>query len=290
MKHPNILFIMTDQQRYDCVGANGNTLIKTPNIDKLAVDSANFSSFYVQAPVCVPSRQTFFTGRYPRCHKNRVNYTAMNSDVKLMQKYLQESGYKTGFTGKLHYYPLTRAYALSTGFDYGLIHDAGPNLEHSDYVKWLRQNNITGNFRAAVESDNPNFNPYTAKLDDKFHETTWCGMETRNMLEKLAQENEPFFLFSSYWKPHSSFEIPEPWASMYNNTSIKLPRRVNDDFMNNLPPGLREFAMREKKKHYETDEQKILWQYRSYYGAISQIDREVGLTLDSQRIFCSSVS
>ena len=52
---PNILFIMTDQQRYDCVAANGNPIIHTPNLDRLASQSANFSHTYVQSPVCTPS-------------------------------------------------------------------------------------------------------------------------------------------------------------------------------------------------------------------------------------------
>ena len=139
---PNVLFIMTDQLRYDCLGCNGNTIIKTPNIDRLAKESANFSSFFIQAPVCVPSRQTFFSGLYPHSHKNRVNYTAMNDDVKLMQKYYREMDYQTGFIGKLHYYPSTRKYALSTGFDHGLIHDAGPTDKYSDYIAWLKEQGV----------------------------------------------------------------------------------------------------------------------------------------------------
>jgi hypothetical protein len=74
---PNILFIMADQFRYDCLGANGNRLIRTPNLERLASQSANFSNAFVQAPVCVPSRISFFTGRYPHSHRNRVNYTAV---------------------------------------------------------------------------------------------------------------------------------------------------------------------------------------------------------------------
>ena len=275
--HPNILFIMTDQQRYDCMGANGNSVIKTPGIDRLAETGANFSSFFIQAPVCVPSRQTFFSGRYPRCHKNRVNYTAMDNDVKLMQKYLQAEGYRTAFVGKLHYYPPTNDYALSTGFDYGLLHDAGPTDSQSDYVKWLRGKGINGDYRA-VKKDAEN--PHTAILPDEYHETTWCGEQTRSMLEKLAGEDGPFFLFSSYWKPHSSFEVPEPWASMYNRDDIELPPRVTEDFINRLAPPVRELALRISLRHYELDDETRMWEYRAYYGAVSQIDREVGLTLE----------
>jgi arylsulfatase len=74
---PNVLMIMTDQQRFDCLGANGNPLIRTPNLDRLAALSANFTNAFVQAPVCVPSRISYFTGRYPHSHRNRVNYNAM---------------------------------------------------------------------------------------------------------------------------------------------------------------------------------------------------------------------
>jgi arylsulfatase A-like enzyme len=89
---PNIVVLMADQQRYDSIGANGNPLVRTPNFDRLAAESANFSHCFVQAPVCVPSRITFQTGRYPHSHRNRVNYTPLDRDEKLIQQYLSEAG------------------------------------------------------------------------------------------------------------------------------------------------------------------------------------------------------
>ena len=278
---PNVLFIMTDQHRYDCLGCNGNAVIRTPRIDALAAESANFSLFFVQGPVCVPSRQTFFSGRYPHSHKNRVNYTAMNADVRLMQRYYQEMGYRTGFVGKLHYYPPTRGYALATGFDEGLIHDAGPTDDHSDYVAWLRGSGgwpVGCDYRRCRAD---RMNPHTCALPDELHETTWCGAKTREKLRVMAGSGRPFFLFSSYWKPHSPFEVPEPWASMYDNAEVRLPRRVTEQYIDALPAGLRAFATRGGGRHWEAPDEAILWQYRAYYGAISQIDREVGLTLDT---------
>jgi arylsulfatase len=72
-QRPNILFIMTDQQRCDAPGINGNDLIQTLNIDAFAKKSTDFTHFFFNFPVCVPSRASFFTGRYPHAHKNRVN-------------------------------------------------------------------------------------------------------------------------------------------------------------------------------------------------------------------------
>src|SRR5438876_11072929 len=97
---PNILFIMADQFRYDCLGANGNRLVRTPNLDRLAAQSANFSNAFVQAPVCVPSRISFFTGRYPHSHRNRVNYTPCDPRETL-QRRLHDARYRTGLFGSL---------------------------------------------------------------------------------------------------------------------------------------------------------------------------------------------
>src|SRR5690348_15186742 len=88
---PNILFLMADQFRYDCLGANGNNVIRTPNLDRLAAQSANFSNAFVQAPVCVPSRVSYLTGRYPHSHKNRVNYTPCDPREVFLQRMLKDA-------------------------------------------------------------------------------------------------------------------------------------------------------------------------------------------------------
>jgi arylsulfatase len=279
---PNILFIMTDQQRFDCVGANGNPLIRTPNLDRLAAGSANMLSCFVQAPVCVPSRQTFFTGRYPHCHRNRVNYTPLDERQRLLQSYLQEAGYATGFVGKLHYHPPTLQYALSTGFEAGRLHDAAHCDPFSDYVMWLRSvaPELAERTQYRATDAAPGHSPYRSAIPDEWHETTWCGRESRAMLRSLADRGEPFFLFSSYWRPHAPFEVPEPWSSMYDDVDIPLAQQVGADYIRSLPTPVQALILRGGREPYLIDRQRLEWQYRAYYGAISQIDREVGLTLD----------
>jgi len=192
-------------------------------------------------------------------------------------------GYRTAFVGKLHYYPPTRAHALTTGFDDGLLHDGDSQSSHSDYIDWLIEQGAMpegGNFRVC-KADRPN--PYTAAIADEHHETTWAGEQTRGFIRELAGREQPFFLFCSHWKPHSPFEVPEPWASMYNDAEIKLPRRVTREYYDTLPRALKTFSLRINGDHgniCETNDDIIKWKYRAYYGAISQIDREVGRTLD----------
>lgn len=281
-KRPNILFIMTDQHRWDCIGANGNQLIKTPNLDRLAADGANFTNFFVQAPVCVPSRASFFTGRYPHSHRNRVNYTPLDRGEVLMQSRLRDAGYATASVGKLHYHPPTVQEAKRTGFDAVELHDAVPSLDrYSDYVAWRERHDPQSDlgYRALAKDIPSGKNPFRQAIDEKYSETTWVGERTRHHLRKLAAGDQPFFLFSSFWKPHAPFEVPQPFDAMYDDIEIPLPRQMTLDQINRLPSPLRTLILRFRPS-YNIDRDRLQWMYRSYYGAISHIDREVGLILD----------
>ena len=92
-------------------------------MDRLAARGANFTHAFVASPVCVPSRISFFTGRYAHSHRNRVNYTPLDRSEVLMQARLKEAGYRTASVGKLHYFPPTPEEAQRTGFDIVELHD-----------------------------------------------------------------------------------------------------------------------------------------------------------------------
>lgn len=284
VQRPNILFIMTDQHRWDCVGANGNSRIQTPNLDQLAAEGANFTHFFVQAPVCVPSRVSFFTGRYPHSHRNRVNYTPLDRREVLMQQRLREAGYVTASVGKLHYHPPTRAEAHRTGFDRVELHDAIPPLDRfSDYVTWRREHDPQADkvgYRALAKNIPAGKNPFRQAIEDRYTETTWVGERTRHHIRELAAGDRPFFLFSSFWKPHSPFEVPQPFDALYDDVDIPLPQQMTKEQILQLPPPLRTLILRFRPR-YGMDREQLQWIYRSYYGAITHIDREVGLILDA---------
>ena len=288
-KHPNILFLMTDQQRYDCISANGNPFIRTPHLDALAAQSANFSHAIVQAPVCVPSRVCFFTGRYAHAHRNRVNYTPLDERESLLPQLLQAAGYHTALIGKSHVYyqyPPSVREAHRTGFDHVEVHDgAGNTDQYSDYMKWRRKRDPdhTVSHRATIttseKSRAPRRNPFTARVKEEFSETTWTGLRTSAYLRRRKTDKQPFFLFSSFWKPHSPFEVPEPFASMYNDVDIPLPPQARLSDIRRLPPPVQALVGREKTAPWKMTREEVLWMYRSYYGSITHIDREVGRIL-----------
>lgn len=282
---PNFLFLMADQYRYDCLAANGNRIIRTPNLDRLAAQSANFSNAFVQAPVCVPSRVSYFTGRYPHSHKNRVNYTPCHPSEVFLQRMLKDAGYQTGSVGKLHFYPATAAHARSTGFDRVLLHDAhAASDSDSDYVKWRREHDPQASipYTAVVPAREiaPGKNPFRSPMGYEYTATHWTGEESCRMLRDFAASPKPFFLFASFFKPHSPFDTQAPYDSMYEGIDIPLPRRTTLEDIQKLPEPLQKLLLRGRRPEYTIEPDRLEWMYRSYYAACSMVDSEVGRILD----------
>ncbi len=280
---PNILFLMADQYRYDCLGANGNRIVHTPNLDRLAAGSVNFGNAFVQSPVCVPSRVSYFTGRYAHSHKNRVNYTPCDPSEVFLQRMLKDAGYQTGCVGKLHYYPPTAEHARSTGYDRVLLHDGvGSTDPHSDYVKWRRTNdpNASVAYSALAKDVAPGKNPFRGAIDYQYTPTHWTGEETCRMLQDFAASPKPFFLLSSFFKPHSPFDTQKPYDTMYDDIKIPLPRRTTLEDIQKLAAAGAEADSARQRAEYLTDPDRLEWMYRSYYAACSMVDYEMGRILD----------
>jgi arylsulfatase len=280
-ERPNILFLMADQFRWDCIAANGNSIIKTPNLDRLAARGANFTHAFVQSPVCVPSRVSFFTGRYPHSHRNRVNYTPLDRSEALMQARLKAAGYVTASVGKLHLTPPTAEEAKRTGFDFVELHDGSNFLDQfSDYVKWRNERDPQKNvgYHALAKNIPAGRNPYRAAIDAKYTDTAWTGERTRHYLKELGKTGKPFFLYSSFWKPHSPFDVPAPYDAMYDGVEIPLPETVTLADIQRFPAPLQSLILRGKPVH-DMDRAQLQWAWRSYYGTITQVDHEIGLIL-----------
>jgi len=133
LEKPNVLHIMTDQQRADTLGVYGSELAATPNIDALAASGVTFGRAYCNNPLCMPSRATVLTGRYPCCSGVRTNGCVASAGQRVLPELLSEAGYQTAAFGKVHYHPAesepqgywpeNRKVTWYAGEDYGEIYD-----------------------------------------------------------------------------------------------------------------------------------------------------------------------
>ena len=102
---PNILFILTDDQSQIDMGAYGNTVLETPNMDRLARESMVFENAFTSTAMCVPSRTSLYTGLHPMRHGAHPNHAPVRSSVTSVANHLDELGYKVGLIGKVHVNP-----------------------------------------------------------------------------------------------------------------------------------------------------------------------------------------
>ena len=124
-QRPNILFLITDQQRADWLGCYGHPVLKTPNIDRIAAQGMRFENFQVASPVCMPNRATLLTGRYPSLHGLRYNGCVLPENANTFVDLLAGAGYHTAAIGKSHLQPFTGHAADQQKCRRGRVHAGG---------------------------------------------------------------------------------------------------------------------------------------------------------------------
>ncbi|MBT7299726.1 MAG: sulfatase-like hydrolase/transferase, partial [Victivallales bacterium] len=142
MRRPNILIFHSDHTRWDTLGCNGNTECQTPNIDRLAAEGATFDHFFVQNPVCMPSRVSFLTGQYPGALGILGNGVPVPEDTPTAATALANAGYRTGYVGKLHFLPHANRNHQETHPPYGFNHvqiSDEPGIYEDAYRAWVRR-------------------------------------------------------------------------------------------------------------------------------------------------------
>lgn len=275
-RRPNIILITTDQQRFDALGINGNAVIRTPNIDRLAAEGVNFANAFVQNPVCVPSRACLQTGRYT--HQHGVTYMESVVDdtpglpehEKTFMEILRENGYYTGATGKIHMYPEKGFdwHKLTGGKGQRWLHaegsPLGPGPLGREYAAWLERRR-PGAYeeiyaaRRAQESYRE-LGVMDIPVSDGEYIESWIAEESAGFIRRRAREDGPFFLWCGFCGPHGPFDPPEPYRSMYSPESVPLPRELAGW------PSWRE--------HWDEALMRRCIAY--YYGMVSCIDDQVG--------------
>ena len=224
---PNILFILADEHRADCLGAYGNREIRTPCLDELARQGRRFDSCFCVYPVCTPSRYSILTGLYPHQHNAWSNHCTLGSGFQTFPKVLREEGYHTSCVGKMHFFPTY----LNAGFDRMLLaeQDGGGRLEDDYHEELMRSGHMDHHdvmdqrreFRSrAPEKYWKTFGSGISDLPEDMHSTTWIGRNAVKQLEEWTAGGN--LLMVGFIKPHHPFDPPARWRELYDERKLSL--------------------------------------------------------------------
>lgn len=219
MKNMNILWICSDQQRWDTLGCYGNRFVNTPILDSLANQGTLFDSCYSQSPVCTPSRASFLTGRYPRTTKCRQNGQNIPKDEVLITKIFADNGYKCGLAGKLHISACHPSVCDNTErrIDDGYsVFDWAHNQNR--YLASLAKRGIKHKQVPWEKCKWVNMG-----IPEEHHQTTWCCDRAISFIKDRHKDDRPWFFSVNMHDPHHPFDPPEKYINRYLNFLDEIP-------------------------------------------------------------------
>ncbi|MDE2819877.1 MAG: sulfatase-like hydrolase/transferase [Chloroflexota bacterium] len=258
---PNILLIYTDQQRFDTIRALGNGHILTPNLDRLVGKGVAFTQATTPSPVCLVNRWCLHSGQWSsknRCYSNHHPGLRPPTDIPNM---LRDAGYVTGLSGKNH------SFLTAADFDYW---DENPTLEShpewEEYLAWTRYRRRKYP-RLAEEPVPTSVTAERAKTESALR-----------FMDRYRDSGQPFFLWLSYLYPHTPYEAPEPYFSLYDN--LPPPAIESDTLAAAGKPFRQQFHQHNNDAVIPFSEEQINLMRRVYYGMVTLIDGEIGKILD----------
>ncbi len=280
---PNILFLTTDQQRFDCLGVNSDGFVQTPNLDRLAGEGANLLRFYVNNPVCMPSRASLLTGKYPRNHGVTCNGIPLAESIPNIAHALGEAGYVTGNLGKLHFLPHSgRNYDVPHP-DYGfhvMVNADEPGCYPDAYIQWIRK--VAPEMEAKVRVPNPvtegrnMFDHWVFDAPEELSYSAWVADETIKFIE--SNPDRPWFAIAGLYLPHTPCNPSQQWFDLYKDADIPAPL-LREGELDDKPAVFREMAA----LYAEGDKAKWEDFRRYYYASCSMIDHHCGRVIEHLR-------
>lgn len=293
-KRPNILVLMTDQQRFDALGAAGNSDIFTPNLDRLAGRGARFDTCYVQNPICSPSRASFATGLYPHNHGLWANGVTLPAGPMLVSKALADAGYDCGMAGKQHLAPAAGGSEPRLDDGYRVFqwsHDPIHRSPDNAYHRWLESHHpdvfralVLDTEAASPEAGNVARGATPADVVPvEAHYSHWIADEAIDFIGQ-ARRGKPFYFMANFFDPHHPFGAPEPFRALYDADRLPPPRGGVAELADK-PAVQGEYHLKSYGGHApgfaEYSQEELREARAGYYAMVSMIDAEVGRILSA---------
>lgn len=276
---PNVLLFVVDQWRGDCLGVDGHPNVKTPYLDSLANRGVRFTHAYSAVPSCIAARCALFTGMSQEHHgrigyRDRVRWEYENTLAGCFTK----AGYQTECVGKMHVYPLRSR----QGFEHVTLHDGFLHTCQSDRVPYYEHQLVADDYMhmmdglghknlldTGLECNGWETRPWI--YDETLHPTHWVGDMTLDFL-RSRDRDKPFFLMSSFVRPHSPLDPPESYMAQYRGKSMKKP-----------PMGdwaVKPTVLDHRGADGMADPEQTEEAQRAYYALMTQIDHQIGRILE----------
>ncbi|MDL2229926.1 sulfatase-like hydrolase/transferase [Treponema sp. OttesenSCG-928-L16] len=250
-KRPNIVFMFSDQQRWDTLGCYGQRLPVSPNLDRLAAEGTKFEYAFTCQPVCGPARACLQTGKYATELDCFVNNMSLPPNHKTLAQYLNEAGYETACVGKWH---------LASDSEHSFKYDPVPQDRRGGFQYWMAAD--------VLEFTSHGYNGYVYDGDNKKHEfigfRTDCIQDFAMDFIRQRKSDAPFYLYIPHLEPHHQNDYS------YVDGPVGSKKRFKDF---QVPPDLvgTEGNWREN--------------YPDYLGACNALDANVGKLIDTLKDF-----
>ncbi len=294
MDRPNVLLILCDEMRGDCLGIAGHPDVKTPWLDTLASYGVRYPNAFSSCPTCIPARAAIHTGMSQE-HHGRVGYqdgVAWRYPHTLAGEFTA-AGYQTACVGKMHVHPLRN----TLGYEQVELHDGylhyyrrpdTPGYEDQrladDYFYWLKEQLGPA---ADVTDSGLDCNAWVARpwpYEERLHPTHWVTDRSLDFFRR-RDRNKPFFLTVSYVRPHAPYDPPQVYWDMYKDQTFST---VSVGDWADAPA-----AGRIANSESAPSDPELLRQARiGYYGCITQLDHEIGrlyMSLLEQQLLSNTV-
>ncbi len=277
---PNLLFIFTDEQRYDTLAAYGNAQLAMPNLNRLAAESIVFERTYVTQAVCTPSRASLLTGLYPHSHGLTENNLQLSARIPCLPEMMDTSGYAVSYHGKWH---LGDEIFAQHGFEEFIsIED-----EYARYYSPGRDPNTRSNYHHFLVENG--FRPANgrifgreeaAHLPEEFGKPAFLAKTASEFIR--SHQKQPFILYVNFLEPHMPFTSPRD--DQYDPKLVQLPENFDSFLGTDNPLKTRLFQKTYFEKGLglplknETDWRRMI---ANYWGLCSLVDTHVGTILDT---------
>jgi arylsulfatase A-like enzyme len=282
MKRPrNIVFILTDQQRYDTLGIDGSPVAKTPNLDALARAGICFDNHFVTNPVCSPSRGSIWTGLYPSQNGLWGNGGALDESLPTCASVLRDGGWQTAHFGKMHLVPILARTEPHPPYGFQTIEVAEGDQQYPPddaYFNWLRAREpvLFADYLQELYTKGQ-AKGYTSKLPTHLHMSEWVADRGIDWLENKRDPDQPFFLSLGFFDPHHAFNPVSEYAEQFADVDIPEPVFVEGSMEKRPVQYQQRYKFTEK---ITRDRPTMLETQRAYHAMVTHVDACVGRVVE----------